>query len=398
MVMKNTNTQKSTIHFPRRINDGKNNVFRFGFPLHLLSGGEGNIRKMIIFLGEDFRNLPNTDLSRAIAISNQCLNYIRRECNGCELYYKPHPTETDEFAMLNLEGFKVMEKAPVELAFMKHADRIQHVFSTCSTASRIAYEFGFNSSVFLDPIAPALNPETVNGFRVFLAMLPKECFIENFSQALLENKKRLGTREELEDQVRTLVVGRRGTAWMLIGDPNALPYAKVVDMLVKKSNPEISLHLVISLHRRWETMPIDEVKKFFEKVSFIPREFYSVQPKKLLNAWRTARLIHAWPIDKNDVIISRLGLAFTDDCFASYFPNNPRVALMPGDFFDTTCGEQKLNQEQYRSRLGAKFFNLILEPILGIERTEYLEDKKRIANVYRYARPLNDIFDAVWVY
>lgn len=393
---------RSKIHLPNRVNDAKNNIKHVQFPFHLLSGNQDNSegkRPMVIFLGEDFRNLPNTDLDRAMHISNQCLDYIRRECGGCELYYKPHPTETDEHTMLDLKGFTMMERVPVELAFMKYAGCIRHVFSTCSTASRIAYDFGLNSSVFLDPIAPALDQRTLQGFRELLSMLPDECFIRNFSQPLQENRKEMNSDGVvLDEQIRTLVTGRRGTVWMLIGDPNALPYAKVIDMLVRKHNPEMLLHLVVSWHHRWKTMPIDEVEKLFNSVSFIPRLFYSLRPEKLLRAWQAARLIRAWPIGKEDVIISRLGLAFTDDCFASYFPYVSRIALMPKDFFDLACGRQTLDTEWYRRRLGAVFFNCIIEPLLNIERTEYFEDKRRIVNIYRYMRPLNDVFDTVWVY
>ena len=396
--MKHLNTKKMETHLLRQINDIKDNVHYVQFPLHLLSGGASGERKMIIFLGEDFRNLPDTDLDRAMKISNQCLDYIRRECAGCELYYKPHPTETNEHTMLNLDGFIMMKRMPVEVFYIKHADEIQHVFSTCSMGSRMAYNFGFNSSLFLEPIFPALDPRTIQGFRELFSMLPAKCFIQDFSQPLRENRKEMNFDKALDEQIRTLIAGRHGTVWMLIGDPNSLPYAKVIDMLVKKHNPNMSMRLVISLHHRWGTMPMDEVKKLFDYVLFIPRVFYSLRPDKLLRAWRAARLIRAWPVGKEDVIISRLGLAFTDDCFVSYFPRTPRVALMPKDFFDLACGEQNLNVERYRRRLGAIFFNRVVEPLLGIERTKYFEDKRSIAHIYRYARPLNDIFDAVWVH
>ncbi|MBI4160776.1 MAG: hypothetical protein HY506_02605 [Candidatus Yanofskybacteria bacterium] len=382
----------------KNLNNNKNNVSCFSFPLGAFSNNAEHERRIVIFLGEDFRNLPGTDLGRAMRISNQCLNYIRRECKGCELYYKPHPTETDEHTMLNLEDFIVMKRMPVEVFYMKHADEIRHVFSTCSLASRMAYDFGLNSSLFLEPIAPSLDPRTVLGFRELFSVLPAECFINNFSQPLRENKKPSAISREFEKQIQSVVAGRHGTVWMLIGDPNALPYAKVVDASVKKYNPDMSMHLVISWHHRWETMPMDEVKQLFDSVSFIPRPFYSLRPEKLLRAWRTARQIQSWPVGREDIIVSRLGLAFTDDCFASYFSHIQRIALMPKDFFDLACGEQRLDTERYRRRLGAIFFNRVMEPVLGIKRTHYFEDKRRIANVYRYQRPLNDIFDHVWVY
>lgn len=381
------------------LNNNKNNILHFPFPLGILSNNTTRGRHMVIFLGEDFRNLPGTDMAQVMHISNQCLDYIRRECRGYEFYYKPHPTETDEHTMLNLDGFTLMERMPVEIFYIRYADKIKHVFSTCSSASRMAHDFGFNSSLFLEPIAPSLDPRTVQGFREFFSILPTECFIGDFSQPLKENRKPLEISGEFENQVKNIVAGRHGTVWMLIGDPNSLPYAKVIDILVKKYNPDMSMHLVISWHHRWQIVPMNDVKRLFNSVSIVPRPFYSLRPEKILRAWRAARLIRSWPVGKEDIIISRLGLAFTDNCFVSYFSRNPRVALMSKDFFDLACGEQNLNVERYRRRFGATFFNRILEPLLGIEKTEYLENRQRAGwNIYRYVRPLNDIFDAVWVH
>lgn len=398
-----------SIHFSSRINKEKNNIFEMSFPLATISdGGSGPAlnntdvnggRRMVIFLGNDFRNLPSINLERATQITNQCLDYVRRECSDCDLFYKLHPAETDEYKMLNLEGFALMEKTVVEVLYMKYAARIEHVFSLGSLASVTAHNFGLNSSLFLEIAASALGPQIFDGFRKYFSVLPEKCFINDFSQSLRENKKETDPSEKLENQIRALVASRSGTAWMLIGDPNSLPYAKTIDTLIKKHNSNMRMHLVISWHHRWNTMPIDEVKKLFNAISVIPRVFYSLHPKKILKAWRTARMIRNWPVSKDDVVISRLGLAFTDDCFASYFRHIPRVALMPKDFFDLAFKELNLDPQKYRKRLGATFFNRILEPLLGIERTEYLENIPRTGwNIFRYVRPVNDIFDEVWVY
>ena len=400
------NRMNSIFSLANRINRQKQNIFNFVFPFGLFSqenkDGANAAKNMVIFLGNDFHNLPGANFQRAIELTNECLDFVRRECVGCNLFYKPHPAETDELLKLNLNGFSVMEKMPVELLYMKYAKNIRHVFSVCSLASRTAHEFGFNSLIFLEPVAPALGASTTEGFRRYLSVLPPECFIDDLSQPLRmvkDNKNNEDKSKDLERRIQRLVANRNGVAWMLVGDVNLLPHAKVMDEFIKKSNPEMQVQVVMPRHHRIETLPVNEIKSLFPNVQFIPRSFYSLRPRKVLHAWRTARLIRGWPIGKDDVIIAQYGLSFTDDCFASYFKHNHRVALMPKDFFRLASEEQKIDADRYRRRPGALFFNRVLEPLLGIERTEFFEEKSRSGwPIYRYSRPLNDIFDEVWVY
>src|SRR3989344_6727920 len=91
-----------------------------------------------VFLGNDFKNMSKTlDRAAYIEQTNLCLEYIRRECPNCELYYKPHPNETDEHSYFNLRSFKMVKKEDNDLAeifFWKNIRRIKYVFSIASTA------------------------------------------------------------------------------------------------------------------------------------------------------------------------------------------------------------------------------------------------------------------------
>src|SRR3989344_7536034 len=84
-----------------------------------------------IFLGNDFKNMSVTlDRDAYIRETNHCLDYIRKNCKGLKLYYKPHPNETDEYTHFNLDSFEVIKKADNEVAeiyFWKNHHKIKYV-------------------------------------------------------------------------------------------------------------------------------------------------------------------------------------------------------------------------------------------------------------------------------
>ncbi len=158
------------------------------------------------------------------------------------------------------------------------------------------------------------------------------------------------------------------------------------------------VNLVAVRHHRWDVIPTEDIEEYFDNIFFVPRIFYSLRPRKIYKAIKAARAIKKFPINPDDIILEVPGLGFAADCFTSYFRNNIRVVMLSQDVFKISCEEQKYSRTIFRTRPGATFFNLIVEPILGLERTRWLEDKRRIFNVDRYARSMNDVFDYVWIF
>lgn len=385
----------------RLVNDDKDNIRKISIPLNLISEDfdtEGAERRMVIFLGANFRDLPRTDLQEAFRLTNQCLDYIRRECKGCDFYYKPHPAETDEANFLNLSGFKIEKKVIAELFYANNAKRIKCVFSVCSGGNKMAYAMGFNSYLFLNLFNGAIDPKAIQGYReVAFANLPEECFINDLSRPLRENKKRFVDNGIMEKHVRDLLSQKSGRVWLLIADPGNLANSIAIRMLIKKIDPGRIVNLIVSRHHRWGIVATDDFRIHFDNVFFFPRIFYSLSPIKILRAIKSALEIKRFPIQPEEIIMEGPGMDFFSNCFASYFKKSMRIFIMPKVAFSVACEDQKYSRSIFRTRLGAKFFNLILEPMLKIERTRFFEDRRRIHNVYRYLRPINDIFDYVWI-
>ena len=116
----------------QKLNTAKNNIAVFETPYYTLNKfNMGTIeRKMVIFMGMDFLNLSSSlNKNDFIDIENKCLDYVRKECIGYDLYYKPHPAEKYERDYLNLTSFKFINDSSISYFFIiKNIDRIEHVF------------------------------------------------------------------------------------------------------------------------------------------------------------------------------------------------------------------------------------------------------------------------------
>ena len=57
-----------------------------------------------------------------------------------------------------------------------------------------------------------------------------------------------------------------------------------------------------------------------------------------------------------------------------------------------------LNKIKYKTPPAAWFYNLILEPLLGLYRTIYMDDPGKVMNFRRYQKPISDIYDQVYLF
>ena len=384
-------------------NDKKDNIRKISMPFDILAeskGKENNERRMVVFLGENFKQLPGTDLEESWRLINLCLNYVRRECTGYDLYYKPHPkiVEENEAEFLDLSGFKIVGNTVAELFYLKNIKKIKYVFASCSMASRTAYGMGLNSYTFMNIVGTSFDSRTFKGFREFNKDMPPEFFINNFSQPIKENKRLFDDGGLLKGSIQKILSQKTGTVWILFEDPGNISQAAVTARIIKTIEPGRPVKAIIIKHHRWEIVPIEDIKDFFDEIRFIPKIRQSMRPAKILRTIKAALEIRRFPIELNDIIIGIPGLGFSANCFFSYFSKNFKIAMFAQDTFDTWFEERIYSRADFRTRPGALLFSLIVEPLLGLERDFFLEGKQRIFNVGRYAHPINDIYDYVWVF
>lgn len=112
---------------------------------------------------------------------NACLSFIREKYGSTyKLVYRPHPTESDEIKLLDLDQFEVENDGMLaELYFYRNIENIYAVFSVVSTTSRAAFHFFINAYLLLN-IFP-FDEEWKNYFRGYMGNVPDDFYINDLS-------------------------------------------------------------------------------------------------------------------------------------------------------------------------------------------------------------------------
>lgn len=384
------------------INKQKNNIFNVKLPFHLLGGQVNQKKDMVIFWGADFKFLPpGIPEDKFVELSNACLDFIRKNCVGYSLVYKLHPAETDEYKKLNLQGFSVVGTDNIgEFYLLQNIGRIKYTFSAMSGACVSAHKMGIPSYVFVPLFEPLFKPETKKGYQEYFSPLPRESFISDLSQGFREYVITAGTDPVLEANFKKLLTNNFGRVLFITDTPGSLAEIIAQARLVKDIAPRYKVGLIVCRHHRWDVMNFDDLKPYFDSIDVFPRTFYSLRPNKLMQALRIARAIKKFPIQSEDIIIGTTHTSFPEVCFMSYHTRATRLCFLSQVSFDTVYGpkgREMLEKIAYRTTPAGRFYNLFFEPLLGLYRTIYMNDPGKVMNFRCYQKPLNDIYDQIYL-
>ncbi len=388
----------------KKINEAKANIAVFETPYPFFNNFGKSEKKMVIFMGFDFHNLSSgLNKNDFIDIENKCLNYVRKECAGRDLYYKPHPAEKDERDYLNLTSFKLIEDTSIsEFFLMKNIDKIQYVFSPFSWISVPAYVMGLNSYVFSNLFKTAMSEAQVGFYDDYFKEMPPQFFINSFDQKLAENRNIPRKDESLEKEIKNVISSKSGPAWFIIADPGFLPTIIAMTRLIKNIDPSRKTNLIIYRHNRWDRMNIDEIAPYFDAIHTFRRAFYSLRPRKIFNAINIAFSVKKLPISGEDIIFGFTHSGFLENCLISYNKKAMKIScqnkLNPEWMYSIKRSEVLSDDKFYQIKSNI-FYNRILEPLLGLNKTLYLQHGDgTIFNISRYEEPLNDVYDKVYLF
>lgn len=389
----------------KKTNTTKDNITVFKTPYFALGNkGGGGDGKMVIFMGHDFHNLsPDLNKNDFIDIENKCLDYVRKECAGYDLYYKPHPAETNEADYLNLASFKFIEDTSIsEFFLMKNMDKIQYIFSPFSWISASAYAMGFNSFVFLPLYKTVMSEDQVGSYEDYFKEMPPQFFINSLDQKLTENKIVPPKDESFEKEIKNAISSKSGAVWFIIADPGLLPIVIAMTRLIKNADSNRNTNLIICRHNRWDKMDIKEITPYFDEINIFKRTFYSLRPRKIFDAVMLAFSARKLPISGEDIIFGFAHSGFLENCLVSYNKRAMTIScqlkLNPDWMYGISRSEILSDDKFYQ--IGASiFYNRILEPMLGLNRTLYLKyGDGTVFNISRYEKPLNDVYDKVYLF
>ncbi len=379
------------------------NVHRVRAPYYLTNSRPVEYRNKVIFFGCDFNNISSdSNLQQFIALTNQCLDFIRRECRGLDLYYKPHPVEKDEYRLLDLSGFKIeTDRAIGEWFLYKNSEQIKYVFSHFSTVSVSAYGLGLNSYIFFPVLRDVLGTVAGEGYERFLSVMPDSFYISDLNKKLEENRFKLDSDEFLETQWKLILDEHAGTIWFMLDDPGFLPLAASFAKLIKHLAPDRKAGILIMRHERWDLINVEELGLDFDQIVFFPLIIYSLRPRRLFAICKVVISVLRFDINSSDIFFALGPNTFLSNCFMSYYKRNFRIGLIrENDFKTNYLFSYPLKDEDYQIKWSSLFYYKVIEPVLrlypGIRRLG-MPGNMGASTISRFQGLLNELFNLTYI-
>lgn len=362
-------------------------------------------RRMVVFFGGDMNGVlkpgfANKDLY--VAKCNECLDYIRRNFSGYDLYYKPHPSDEREQSFLNLKDFNLIkDKTTAELFLWKNFSKIKYVFAINSWSAVSARSFGLNVYLFNRLFKNVYGGKYYESVETYLAQVPNSLFIDDFRQEPVENRISIIKDECLERNIRGLFSNFYGKIWLVVSHTEFIMSAMSLAHFIKSFSPNTRINLIVSRHPRWDFVRPEDIGGYFDEIKFFPRIFYSLEPRKLFNNFKIASAVKRLNVHSDDMIISFSQVEFLENCFLSYYRHNKRLGfLTERDFnFHYNPGNQIYSRnDDFRFTKASWLYNKIWEPFLGLNKTVFQIYDDGELFVLRYQKPINNIFSKVFIY
>src|SRR3989338_7763242 len=374
-------------------------IQKISFP-YLLGSTAGGHEKIAIFFGTDFYNLPiGSDQKLFTLRTNGMLAYVRRHFPDVRLLYQPHPNETDEYTLLDLSGFEVGKRTIADIFLAEQAPRIAGVFAACSWAAASAYSMGFRAGVFLDSLKDAIPDDALIGYRSYFAGFPDSFFINSFDQELPPLPPRREDEERRALESIEKAIGNAKTVWFLSSDPAYVVHAAMLAQHFKHKRL-VSVNLISARTVRWRIVDGSPLYAAFDKIVSVQSQKYTARPQNIPAILRDALELSRLPIRPNDAVISFAHPQFAENCILSWYPHIKKILMLESRWYHVNYEEEwkALPEAGFRTLPGVRFFNRVVEPLLRLHRTVYKEyaDGKG-TNIYRYAKPLESVFDTVFV-
>ncbi|HEY4495890.1 MAG TPA: hypothetical protein VJC04_00840 [Candidatus Paceibacterota bacterium] len=357
--------------------------------------------RLAVFFGNDFFGTKEIDYDKFIKRTNDCLLYVRRNCRGCKLIYRPHPEERKEIKLLDLASFIIQRDGQTAEEFvLKNRVKIKYAFSFCSTSSIASLNLGINSYIFyrcFSDIFDGVNKIYVDNY---LKDLPESFFIKNFNAPLLPNKIEVKKDTPTEDSFRKILVEHTGPVWFIVQENRYLLVIESLAKLIRVMFPERKINLILSRHHRWTGEKLSELKTKFDEVLSFSRIFYSLKPARLIAAFCIARKIRNIDIGRESVLVGLAHHDFIENCFMSYNKRNFKIAILPESVWRLNFKTETLgfDTKKFIFNKAGFFYNYFFEPMLGLAKTRFVHHEKGSNGYFiRLQKPIEEIYDQVYL-
>lgn len=357
--------------------------------------------KLAVFFGNDFLNTADIDYDKYVERNNDCLSYIRKNCQGCKLIYRPHPEERDEIKLLDLASFVIQKDGQTAEEFvLKNKEKIKYVFAFCSTSSIASLSLGINSFIFyrcFEDIYSGVNKIYLDNY---LNGLPESFFIKSFNEPLIQNKIEVKKDVSTEDSFKEILTEHTGPIWFIVQENRYLLMVESLVKMIRATFPERKINLIISKHHRWTEEKLSELKTKFNKVMAFPRVFYSLRLGRLVEAFRLSRKIRNMDIGPGAVLMGLAHHDFIENCFMSYNKHNFKIAILPESVWRLNFKTETLgfDSQKFIFNKAGLFYNYFFEPVLGLAKTRFVHHQKKNGSYFiRLQKPIEKIYNKVYL-
>lgn len=192
------------------------------------------------------------------------------------------------------------------------------------------------------------------------------------------------------------------TAWLIMGHPLQLPLALAIAL---NPPPDCKFNLLVSRHKMWKNIEIDEYRKYFGQIIFFEPIYYAHGLREAIaiisKLRRTKQQIANLPVKKHDVLVSLEVWNYIENLVTTVFKNNKQIFLCPEGIFDFVSMDLKTIYSQkgrYVTKSGL-IHHFLIEKLMRLKkRTFYywvksLRDDHGIA----YSQDINTLYDKVFI-
>ena len=376
-------------------------IYRVSWPYFWLDDKKNEPNaNWVIFLGADFKNM-SVDQDVFAKKTNQCLDYVKKNCPDCTLIYRPHPDEKNESSLLNLDGFSVQKDGQIAETFLwANRNKIKYVFSVCSTSSIAGFNLGLNAYSFY-PYARDVFKDIRKIFTdKYFSGLPSGFFIQDLNKPLLENRFELTEDKQITKNFKSVLSEHKGPIWFTIVENRLILAVIGLARMIKKISPKREVNLIVSGHHRWSNKYLKELGGQFDKVMVFPRHFYSLKPTKILSAFLGARKIKNFKIENDSILIGFAHHDFVENCFMSCNKDKFKIAFLSEKIWELNFRVRELgiDPKTFIFNKAGWFYNKFFEPLLGLNKTVFSHYGGEDKFVFiKYQKPIEEVYDEVYL-
>lgn len=200
-----------------------------------------------------------------------------------------------------------------------------------------------------------------------------------------------------------MIAQQNNNIWIIIGHPRQLTLALV---LTKYFSSQYPCHLVISRHKYWQTINLEEYRALFKSITIFEPIYHTHSIKELFqmisNLFKTKAAMRKLPIKPDDILISLEVWNYIENLMTTVWHKNKQFLIYPeriDSFVSLTHSEIYSQKNRYITKSG--YLHFFLDKILGLKKQNFYywlrDGEKQYEHGIAYSKPVQKLYTQVFV-